>query len=153
MSITYLDTSALIKRYIEELGSEELKEWWPSMDLFGAALITRAEMAAALAKASRMRWLETEAAQQAWNIFLEDWQTIAVIEITNVLVERAGELAWSDGLRGYDAVHLAAMITWQDALGQEITLGTFDRQLWEAAHIRGMKLFPEDLPGMLDRQS
>ena len=151
MSITYLDTSALIKRYVEELGSEELKDWWPSMALFGTALVTRTEMAAALAKASRMGWLQTEAAQYAWDIFREDWQSLAVIEITSILVERAGELAWSDGLRGYDAVHLAALIPWQDALGQEITLGTFDRQLWEAAQKRGIKVFPEDLPGILEK--
>ncbi|MBL7161266.1 MAG: type II toxin-antitoxin system VapC family toxin [Anaerolineales bacterium] len=150
MSITYLDTSALLKRYVEELGSEELKSWWSLMDLFGSALITRAEMAAALAKASRMGWLEAEEAQRAWSMFLEDWESLAVIEITPPLVARAGDLAWSDGLRGYDAVHLAAMLVWQDALGREITLATFDRQLWKAARQRGFRLFPEDLPGMLD---
>ncbi|MCJ7700667.1 MAG: type II toxin-antitoxin system VapC family toxin, partial [Anaerolineales bacterium] len=137
MSISYLDTSALLKRYVEELGSDEFVSWWPSMDLFGTALITRTEMASALAKASRMGWLGTEEAQRAWNFFLEVWDSLALIEITSPLVARAGELAWSDGLRGYDALHLAAMLLWQEALGQEITLATFDRQLWETARQRG----------------
>ena len=149
MPISYLDTSALLKRYVEELGSGELKDWWPSMDLFGTALITRAEMAAALGKASRRGWLEKDEAQRAWNFFLEDWESLAVIEITAPLVARAGDLSWYDGLRGYDAVHLAAMLVWQDAVGQEITLATFDRQLWEAAQQKGLNLFPEDLPGIL----
>lgn len=150
MSITYLDTSALLKRYIEELGSIELNTWWSSMEVFGTALITRAEMASALAKASRMGWLDIDEAHGAWKLFLEDWESLAVIEVTPPLMTRAGDLTWSDGLRGYDAVHLAAMLVWQDALGQEITLATFDRQLWEAARQRGLKLFPEDLPGIID---
>lgn len=150
MSITYLDTSALLKRYIEELGSKELNNWWSSMEVFGTALITLAEMASALAKASRMGWLDIDEAQGAWKLFLEDWESLAVIEVTPPLVARAGDLTWSDGLRRYDAVHLAAMLVWQDALGQEITLATFNHQLWEAARQRGLKLFPEDLPEILD---
>ena len=39
-----------------------------------------------------------------------------------MLITHADRLAWDHGLRGYDAVHLAAADLWQDALGEEVTL-------------------------------
>jgi hypothetical protein len=61
-------------------------------------------------------------------------------------VERAEALAWDHGLRGYDAVQLASAHIWQESLGTEIVLATFDRQLWEAAPNVGLKAWPEKLP-------
>ena len=142
MLITYLDTSALIKRYIDEQGSQILRDWWRSIDIFGTSQITYAEMASALSKASRIGWITKEEAILSWQIFLEDWQSLAVVEIKSVLVELAGQLAWSDGLRGYDAIHLAALLEWQNALGLEITLATFDQQLKKAAQNHQINTFP-----------
>ncbi len=68
------------------------------------------------------------------------------VPVTEALVARAEALAWAHGLRGYDAVQLAAALTWQDALGREIVLATFDRQLWEAASQAGLRAWPEKLP-------
>jgi len=63
---------------------------------------------------------------------------------------RAGAVAWAHGLRGYDAVHLAAAATWQDAIGEAVTLATFDRRLWAAAEKEGLLAFPPDLAALLD---
>lgn len=62
-------------------------------------------------------------------------------------MERAEALAWDFGLRGYDAVQLASAITWQEAVGTEILLATFDQQLWDAAPKAGVKAWPEKPPG------
>jgi len=62
-----------------------------------------------------------------------------------MLVARADSLAWEYGLRGYDAVHLASALLWQEALGEPVTLATFDKPLWEAAQQAGMGVWPEDL--------
>jgi hypothetical protein len=62
-------------------------------------------------------------------------------------VERAEALAWEYGLRGYDAVHLASALTWQESVGEQIVLATFDEQLWEAAKRAGLKAWPDPLPG------
>ena len=51
----------------------------------------------------------------------------------------------SGGLRGYDAIHLAAARFWQSSLGQAVTLVTFDRQLWEAGAAVVLAAWPEDL--------
>jgi hypothetical protein len=48
-------------------------------------------------------------------------------------------------LRGYDAVQLASAVTWQQSVGAEILLATFDQQLWEAALKAGLKAWPDKL--------
>jgi predicted nucleic acid-binding protein len=72
------------------------------------------------------------------------------VQVTETVVARADALAWERGLRGYDAVHLAAASLWQDAMSERITLSTFDRQLWTVAERVGMALHPADLPALLD---
>ena len=57
----------------------------------------------------------------------------------------ADTLAWDYGLRGYDAVHLASALTWQEALGEPVLLATFDKQLWSAAPKAGVAIWPETL--------
>ncbi|MGC2063967.1 MAG: hypothetical protein WA610_13405 [Thermodesulfovibrionales bacterium] len=66
--------------------------------------------------------------------------------MTEVLLSRAATLAWEQGLRGYDAVHLAAAHVWQDIIGEPVTLASYDRQLWEAAKVTGLTSWPESLP-------
>lgn len=145
MSIFYLDTSALLKRYVEEKGTRELSKIWPVFDLTGTALITRAEMGAALARAQRLNLLQPGSAQKAWEQFLQEWRRLTLLEVTPLVINRAGDLVWKYPLRGYDAVHLAAALTWQDLLEEEITFGTFDRQLWEAVRNTDLKTWPEEL--------
>jgi predicted nucleic acid-binding protein len=62
---------------------------------------------------------------------------------TEALVERAEGLAWEHGLRGYDAVQLASALSWQESVGEEVLLATFDQQLWEAAKRAGLKPWPD----------
>jgi len=54
---------------------------------------------------------------------------------------------WEHGLRGYDAVQLASALSWQESVGEQIVLATFDQQLWEAAKRTGLKAWPDQLPG------
>jgi hypothetical protein len=55
-------------------------------------------------------------------------------------------------LRGYDSVQLASALTWQESVGEEIVLATFDQQLWEAAKRTGLKAWPDELPGATSEQ-
>jgi predicted nucleic acid-binding protein len=143
--ILYLDTSALVKRYVVEAGSQEVIALIEQAETVGSAVLTQVEMASALAKAVRLHWVAYSDAQTAWHDFLEHWPAFIRLSVTSVILERASHLAWQHGLRGYDAVHLAAALFWQDTLGDPVTLAAFDRQLWESAQRVGMIVWPESL--------
>lgn len=145
--IAYLDASALVKRYIVERGSRETIALTADSGMTATSIISRAEVTAALAKAVRVGVVSKSIALSARQRFAGDWPDLIRVSITEGLVERADGLAWDHGLRGYDAVQLASALTWQDSVGEEIVLATFDQRLWEAAKRSGLKAWPNQLPG------
>jgi len=52
--IVYLDASALVKRYVAERGSKDVVEWTAAAEIVATSVISRAEVAAALARAVRL---------------------------------------------------------------------------------------------------
>jgi hypothetical protein len=146
MSIIYFDTSALVKKYIEELGSDQISESYSRAELIGTAMITPPEMASALSRAMRMKIIGEDKASEAWNMFSKDWDTYFIVDVNQALIGQASALVWEQGLRGYDAVHLASLIAWKDALGADITLATYDAELWETAKRLNIHVIPENVP-------
>ena len=141
----YLDASALVKRYVRERGSDDVNALMTAAVAVATSLVSRAEVAAALARAVRGRVLDEDAGQRARRKFKQDWADLARVPVTEALAARADSLAWSHGLRGYDAVQLAAALTWREAVGLEVVLATFDRELWRAAAGAGIEAWPESL--------
>jgi uncharacterized protein len=144
--IAYLDASALVKRYVAEAGSAEVGGLIGRAEVAGTAIISRAEVAAAMAKAVRMRLLPRDKAASALEVFNGEWESLVRLQMTEVLLYRAASLAWDHGLRGYEAVHLASALFWQDMLGSAVTVACYDRQLWGAAKANGLIVWPESLP-------
>jgi uncharacterized protein len=145
--IVYLDASALVKRYVVERGSRETVALTAESEMTATSIVSRAEVAAALAKAARSGLVTSNIARNAQRSFAGDWPDFVRVPVTEALVERAEALAWDHGLRGCDAVQLASALTWQESVAIEILLATFDQQLWEAAPKAGVKSWPDTLSG------
>lgn len=143
--ILYLDTSALVKRFIVEKGSADVNALISVADLVGSSIISQVEMAAALGKALRMDWIDSTSAESAYQDFLGQWHFFTRLMVSPGLIERAAQLSWDFGLRGYDATHLASALFWQESLDMEIVLATYDRELWIAANKSSIKIWPEFL--------
>lgn len=67
-------------------------------------------------------------------------------EVGEPLVARAAALTWEHGLRGYDAVHLASALWWREAVGDAVTVATYDRELWRSARAAGLTASPGQQP-------
>ena len=115
----------------------------PVAVLVGTSIVSRAEVAAALAKAARMKLVLRAAAAAALRAFTAEWESLVRLQMTEMLVARAADLAWEHGLRGYDATHLAAAQFWQDVMGERVTVATYDWQLWDAAKATDLPVWPE----------
>ena len=109
--ITYFDTSALLKLLVDdEMGTANVEQLWQASTIVVCAEIGYVEARAALAAATRARRL-TAAAWRAARVSLDSaWAQLEVVPVTTALVRDAAEVAESNGLRGYDAVHLAAAL-------------------------------------------
>lgn len=106
--IVYFDTSALIPLIIDEPGSNICERLWNDATRIVSVRLLYAEARAALAKAQRMgrlTWSDLTSAVEVLDGFINE---IDFVEISENLVRTAGAMAEELGLRGYDAVHLAA---------------------------------------------
>ena len=141
----YLDTSALVKRYIAEVGSGDVSQWIAEAELTATSLISRAEASAAFARATRMGAISRQSGEKAVKSLAAHWPRYMKTPISEKTISRAAELAWSLGLRGYDAVQLASAEALQSALGTPVTLVSYDRQLAEAGRQIGLDVRPKEL--------
>jgi uncharacterized protein len=133
--IAYLDTSAFLKLVIDEAGSEQVVELWTSADQVVSSVLLYPEARAALAMARRLERLSSTESRSARAEFEALFADLALISATIPLLRRAGDLAETHALRGYDAVHLASI----EAIGDpETVMVTADHQLRTAALDRGL---------------
>lgn len=144
--ITYLDASALVKRYIQEPGSEEVVALMDDGAVLLATLsISRAEVSAALFRAVPRKVLAEHDAKAALAVFRGEWEDLARLRVTEAVASRADALAWAHELSYGAAVHLAGALSWRDLLGEEVRVATFDRDLWRASLEAGLRAWPEGL--------
>ena len=75
--------------------------------------------------------------------FEDDWLAVAVVDVDDALVRRAGRLAEQFGLRGYDSVHAAAAERIHESLpgGGGFGVAAFDASLRAAAKSLGIDVF------------
>lgn len=136
--IVYCDTSALVKLYILEMGSEKTNELRKEASILAACRISWAEMFAALARRTREHPEDESAIAEAGKAFRTDWPNYLIIDSSQDVVEQAGQLASAFALRGYDSVQLASALLLQRRLGDIITFACFDNRLNVAANLLGM---------------
>ena len=147
--MAYLDASALVKRCVAERGSRETGERCATADVVATSVVSRAEVAAALAKAVRLGLVEPEKGRTAQRAFASQWPDFAKVPVTEALVSRAEALAWDFALRGYDAVQLASALTWQELVGAEITLSRGEK-IFDARIAAGGKGLFEGVAHIVD---
>ncbi|MGD2158970.1 MAG: type II toxin-antitoxin system VapC family toxin [Anaerolineales bacterium] len=140
--ILYLDASAIVKLYVVESGSDQVRQLTSKAEIVGTALISRAEVVVALAKAVRTRVLDESQANAAAQLFRSQWLDHARVQITETTISRADALAWAQRLGGYDAVHIASALVWQETIGEPVMLATFDQQLHKAGERSGLNIWP-----------
>jgi len=138
----YLDTSALVKLYVDEPMSQELAVAVDEAEAVATSLLAYAEARAAFARARREARLSVQAYRQVVEAFVEDWERYVVIEVTDRLVMNAGELAAHRALRGYDALHLASALSLREQVPAGVTFLAFDHELMRAARREALQIHP-----------
>jgi len=136
--IIYLDTSALVKLFIDEPETTVVADLLNDASAVFTHMITYAEARAALAKAVRMQRITAERHVAYKAAFENYWENLDVISLNMARIKQAGQLAEAYGLRGYDCVHLAAaeLVCVQNTVFMFVC---FDQHLNKAARAIGMQ--------------
>lgn len=146
MGLFFLDSSALVKRYLRETGTPWIRNLTdPSAgNTIILAEITRVEVAAALAARHRaMNGISLEERDEAVALLLKHCDAeYRLTSLNRAIIGRAVTLTQTHRLRGYDAVQLATALAVDDSLSESLSANfTFvaaDGDLILAARTEGM---------------
>ncbi len=142
--MTYLDTSALIKRFIAERGSSLVRGIVTRAEWVATAKIAYAEIYAGLTRRRREGSLPPARYQLACRQFARDWQTYVRVELTDEVLFLARDIIRRRPLRGFDAIHLASALALQRSSGERMTFVAADERLLRASAAEGLRpLNPE----------
>jgi uncharacterized protein len=137
--ILYLDTSSLVKLYVEEDESSKVAALVNASSVTATSIVAYAEARAAFAR----RFREKAFASKAYNLIREsfdnDWDKYMVLNLTGATIKMAGDLAERHSLRGFDAIHLASAVTLKRELTSPVTFSCFDENLNKVAWLEGLK--------------
>ena len=145
MAAFFLDSSALVKRYVQEAGTawgRGITRYSPSTTIC-IARITAVEVTSAVARRRKGRTLTSAKASSILHRFRQHRAgRHAVVEIAPALFNDAMRLANTHALRAYDAVQLAAALEIRQqrhtlGLGP-VTLVSADQALNDAATAEGL---------------
>lgn len=134
----YLDSSAFVKRYLREEGSELLQERLKSNRALCASAIGYAEIHAALARKAWRKEVSRLEFLQLRNRFELDWLDVQEIAVDQETLSPVASLVENLDLRGMDAIHLAAAIWMWRKTGEKPELVTSDGDLLSAARNLGL---------------
>jgi uncharacterized protein len=135
--IAYFDTSAVVPLLVVEPGSARAVALWDGADRAVSARLVYPEGRAALAQAHRLGRLTAHRLRAAVTEFDSRYEEFDLVEIDDALARHAGQLAEAHGLRGYDAVHLAAADRVSDP---DVVVVAGDEALLTAATAEGMTI-------------
>lgn len=144
--ILYLDTSALVKLYVEERGSDLVRQALGNCTVAATSQVAYAEARAAFARACREAAIAPEDYYRVIASFRTDWDNYLAVAVTDRIVYLAGDLAESQALRGFDAIHLASLLTLRQKVRDAVVAACWDGRLWQAIKANNFPVIPGDGP-------
>lgn len=134
----YLDTSALIKRFVEETGSAQVEKLVLERAPASTATLAYVEVYSGLSRKRRDDELTNSQFDEIRAQFEDDWPSYVRVHLRDEVLHLARDLVRRHPLRALDAVHVASALRLQSLLDTEVTFVAGDRRSLDAARAEGM---------------
>jgi predicted nucleic acid-binding protein len=128
-----VDSSSFAKRYVEEIGSEELELILGRASELAFSVILVPELVSALNRRLRENVLTVGDYRALKKQLLEDIRDATVLQVTSSVVSRSVKLLEGNALRAMDSLHVACALEWRADL-----FVTSDRKQFTAAISSGL---------------
>ena len=139
--ILYLDTSSLVKLYVDEVHAVTVREWVEDAELIATCRVALPEAISAFHRRFRSGDFSKPDYENLIAGFTEDWRKYVVLDFDEL---EAGLLVGKYGLRGFDAVHLSSAKMMRQDANLALFFSSFDEKLNKAAAGEGFQvLVPE----------
>lgn len=129
----FFDASALVKRYVRERESTQVRRLLRAGDV-AVSRLSEAEVVSALARLARVNAISRRQRDRAVAAFLGDLTAWHIVEVTPEVVTTARRLLMQHALRSGDAVQLACALVLHAGIGREFeALVAYDHRVLDAA--------------------
>ena len=129
----YLDSSALVKRYTEEVGTDFVKSILATNGLITTSKLTYPEILSALMRKVRSGEIEKKTFNGIVDKFDKDWDHILVLDFHNDLLPIVKTLIEKHPLKAADAIHLSSALWLKLSSKVDVTFVASDSNLLKAA--------------------
>ena len=136
--VIHLDTSKLVKLYVEEKDSSKVANLVRSSKMIATSLVAYIEARAAFARRFRENVFAPLEYKRLVSYFNNDWNNYLIVRVTKELVRLAGDLAERRNLRGFDANHLSSALILRHELSSPVIFSCSDRNLQKASQLENL---------------
>ena len=128
-----VDSSSFAKRYIQEVGSDELDDLLQNASELALCVILVPELISGLQRRLREGALHARDYRKAKRLLLDDVRDATILQLTPAVISRSVSLLEGNVLRAMDALHVACALEWKADL-----FVTSDRRQLDAAINSGL---------------
>ena len=141
--ILYCDTSALVKCYCREEGSDAVLALRRQAEATAVSVVGHSEFHSAINRKRRDGDLSARDAERILRDFDVDWESVVRVEITPGLNKIVARLLKTHPLRAFDALHLASALLLRTRMPQtDVSFAGFDDRQRQAAERERLAVVP-----------
>ena len=131
----FFDTSALVKRYVSEAGTDAVLKWCDQATEIILSAVALPEIISTFCRLQREARITATQYRQLKSLLLADIEDVAICDLTPVVLAQAISTLKGNVLRGMDAIHIGSAL----ALQADIFISADKRQL-DAAMRSGLRV-------------
>jgi predicted nucleic acid-binding protein len=131
----FFDTSAFVKRYVNESGTDKVMEWCDRATEIGLSGIALPEIISAFCRLQRESKITDGQYRQLKSLLMADIEDAVLCNLTPLVLSKAVLSLENNVLRGMDALHIGSAV----ALKADVFISSDKRQC-EAADRAGLKV-------------
>ncbi len=143
--ICYIDSSALVKRYIDETGSDQVRILVAADNRIVVSWLAMPEVLSAVVRRGKGTQSEEEMKRFREQLH-SDFERFLVVDVSDSAVLETERLILRHGLRGADSIHLSTALWAARTLAAPVLFVASDRELLEAARGERMTVLDPAAP-------
>jgi uncharacterized protein len=137
--IYYLDSSALVKRYAAESGSDKITSLVEGDQMIAVSWLAVPETLSAVARRAKGGSISTEDLASIRSQINQDMQRFMIVEVSGAPVDGTEALIARHALRGADSIHLSTALWLRKAVKSSVVFVASDTELLTAARAERLK--------------
>lgn len=134
----FFDSSAFVKRYVSEIGTEAVLAWCDRASEIGLSGIALPEIVAAFCRLRRDGTIDDTQYRQLKSLLLADIEDAAICDLTPEVLAQAIASLETNVLRGMDSIHIGSAV----ALKADVFISADQRQrdaaIWAGLRVEGV---------------